>query len=147
MARTPCMASRRWLRGQSDVTVSLSAPRLLTTLGASRSTGPFDEVRRVYGDFATALGKFGDSVPPQHSIQPRDGGAELLIAVVLPRPEAQRHPDAAGICLLDQVGRRLQRPRRRLKQPPDLLCVVVGGLLGALPADSRPHGRLRGRQL
>src|SRR4051794_10478088 len=42
------MASRRWLRGQSDVTVSLSAPRLLTTLGASRSTGPFDEVRRVY---------------------------------------------------------------------------------------------------
>src|SRR3954453_13436461 len=50
------MASRRWLRGQSDVTVSLSAPRPLTTLGASRSTGPFDEVRRVYGDFATALG-------------------------------------------------------------------------------------------
>src|SRR3954451_7759977 len=49
------MASRRWLRGQSDVTVSLSAPRPLTTLGASRSTGPFDEVRRVYGDFATAL--------------------------------------------------------------------------------------------
>src|SRR4051812_9951737 len=35
--------------------VSLSAPRPLTTLGASRSTGPFDEVRRVYGDFATAL--------------------------------------------------------------------------------------------
>src|SRR3954449_7132528 len=53
------MASRRWLRGQSDVTVSLSAPRLLTTLGASRSTGPFDEVRRVYGDFATALGVAG----------------------------------------------------------------------------------------
>src|SRR4051794_37160045 len=49
------MGSRRWLRGQSDVTVSLSAPRPLTTLGASRSTGPFDEVRRVYGDFATAL--------------------------------------------------------------------------------------------
>src|SRR4051812_9814379 len=49
------MASRRWLRGQSDVTVSLSAPRPLTTLGASRSMGPFDEVRRVYGDFATAL--------------------------------------------------------------------------------------------
>src|SRR4051794_10852511 len=39
------MASRRWLRGQSDVTVSLSAPRPLTTLGASRSTGQFDEVR------------------------------------------------------------------------------------------------------
>src|SRR5437588_10914858 len=35
--------------------VSLSAPRPLTTFGASRSTGPFDEVRRVYGDFATAL--------------------------------------------------------------------------------------------
>src|SRR4051812_44220211 len=49
------MASRRWLRGQSDVTVSLSTPGPLTTLGASRSTGPFDEVRRVYGDFATAL--------------------------------------------------------------------------------------------
>src|SRR3954447_4172287 len=57
------MASRRWLRGQSDVTVSLSAPRLLTTLGASRSTGPFDEVRRVYGDFATAL-------PPPRSWPP-----------------------------------------------------------------------------
>src|SRR3954449_10393977 len=50
------MASRRWLRGQSDVMVSLSTPRPLTTLGASRSTGAFDEVRRVYGDFATALG-------------------------------------------------------------------------------------------
>src|SRR4051812_43842627 len=50
------MVSRRWLRGQSDVMVSLSTPRPLTTLGASRSTGAFDEVRRVYGDFATALG-------------------------------------------------------------------------------------------
>src|SRR4051794_19861299 len=49
------MASRRWLRGQSDVMVSLSMPPPLTTLGASRSTGPFDEVRRVYEDFATAL--------------------------------------------------------------------------------------------
>jgi hypothetical protein len=49
------MASRRWLRGQSDVMVSLSTPRPLMTLGASRSTGPFDEVRRVYEDFATAL--------------------------------------------------------------------------------------------
>src|SRR3954464_2159233 len=49
------MASRRWLRGQSDAMVSLSAPRPLTTLGASRSMGPFDEVSRVYEDFATAL--------------------------------------------------------------------------------------------
>src|SRR3954454_22514214 len=67
------MASRRWLRGQSDVTVSLSAPRPLTTLGASRSTGPFDEVRRVYGDFATALGAgplpvMGDAIPPREHI-------------------------------------------------------------------------------
>src|SRR3954451_4229564 len=60
------MASRRWLRGQSDVTVSLSAPRPLTTLGASRSTGPFDEVRRVYGDFPTAL-----PLPPTHPSRPR----------------------------------------------------------------------------
>src|SRR3954470_7362909 len=50
------MASRRWLRGESVVSVILPAQQLLTTLGASRSTGPFDEVRRVYGDFATALG-------------------------------------------------------------------------------------------
>src|SRR3954454_15856142 len=49
------MVSRRWLRGQSDAMVSLSAPRPLTTLGASRSMGPFDEVSRVYEDFATAL--------------------------------------------------------------------------------------------
>src|SRR4051795_8941674 len=49
------MGSRRWLRGQSDVMVSLSTPRPLTTLGASRSTGAFEEVRRVYEDFATAL--------------------------------------------------------------------------------------------
>src|SRR3954452_21890491 len=50
------MASRRWLRGQSDVIVSLSTPRPLTILGASRSTGAFEEVRRVCEDFATALG-------------------------------------------------------------------------------------------
>src|SRR4051794_18292808 len=55
IGRTTCMASRRWLRGQSDVMVSLSAPRPLTTLGTSRSTGAFEEVRRVYEDFATAL--------------------------------------------------------------------------------------------
>src|SRR5205085_11114706 len=50
------MGSRRWLRGQSDAMVSLSAPGPLTTLGTSRSTGAFEEVRRVYEDFATALG-------------------------------------------------------------------------------------------
>src|SRR5947199_8714221 len=51
------MGSRRWLRGQSDVMVSLSTPGPLTTLGTSRSTGAFEEVRRVYEDFATALGR------------------------------------------------------------------------------------------
>src|SRR3954453_21774543 len=49
------MGSRRWLRGQSDVMVSLSTPGPLTTLGTSRSTGALEEVRRVYEDFATAL--------------------------------------------------------------------------------------------
>src|SRR3954470_12001386 len=49
------MASRRWLRGQSDVTVSLSTPRPLTALGGSLSTGASKQVRRVYEDFATAL--------------------------------------------------------------------------------------------
>src|SRR4051794_22254809 len=84
------MASRRWLRGQSDVTVSLSAPRPLTTLGASRSTGPFDEVRRVYGDFATALGRRG-------------------IPVTVTSAKARSTPPAA-LCDRDQI--RWGRPGR-----------------------------------
>src|SRR3954469_14118060 len=84
------MASRRWLRGQSDVTVSLSAPRLLTTLGASRSTGPFDEVRRVYGDFATAL--------PPHRSGGKVRSATGMIGCVGPIP--------ARVRLLPGRGRR-----------------------------------------
>src|SRR3954464_9235306 len=80
------MASRRWLRGKSEVTVSLSAPRPLTTLGASRSTGPFDEVRRVYGDFATALS-------PREWCRSGPGlGVVSVIDVEGPPREALREP-------------------------------------------------------
>src|SRR5947209_16392794 len=80
------MGSRRWLRGQSDVMVSLSTPGPLTTLGTSRSTGAFEEVRRVYEDFATALlvdpvalgadaaGAAGPGARPQSGSEVVEGG-------------------------------------------------------------------------
>jgi hypothetical protein len=53
------MASPRLLRGQSELTVSLSTPRLLTALIASLPTATSDQVSAVSEDFATALEELG----------------------------------------------------------------------------------------
>src|SRR4051794_4407852 len=98
--------------------VSLSTPRPLTTLGASRSTGPFDEVRRVYGDFATAL--------PQEQLTAFDAGSGVPA-----HPHAYTsHYTAIGP---DSVGQRQISP---------VCCLGLSGARRVTACDStaRPTG-------